>query len=342
MAIDKINVHNDPRVQRLTAQVNGKTYGYLLAQPENGQYKDTIFLLHGFPDLSMGWRYQIPLLISFGLRVVVPDCLGYGRTDAPQWTPENERLYGFRKLADDIKELAKQLGSEKIILGGHDWGAALVYRIALYHRDLVTHLFAVCVPYIPPMPQYISHEDLVRTRLPNFAYQLQFKSGEVEKAVKTKEEIKQFLLALYGGRTEDGQWGFSTEKGILFDRLGRLGSSKLLEDEELNYYVDEFSRNGIHGPLNWYRTRDVNYKDELSISNPQIDIPVLMIQALRDTALPPHMGQGMGKFVPNLIVEQVDTSHWALWEKPGEVNAILEMWFKDVVFSVPALGGGKL
>lgn len=162
-------------------------------------------------------------------------------------------------------------------------GAALVYRIALYHRDLVTHLFAVCVPYIPPMPQYISHEDLVRTRLPNFAYQLQFKSGEVEKAVKTKEEIKQFLLALYGGRTEDGQWGFSTEKGILFDRLGKLGSSKLLEDEvcicgcittlrgaseffffffwlffywsfanyvskELNYYVDEFSRNGIHGP----------------------------------------------------------------------------------------------
>ncbi|KAJ9383827.1 hypothetical protein DTO063F5_5131 [Paecilomyces variotii] len=112
--------------------------------------------------------------------------------------------------------------------------------------------------------------------------------------------------------------------------------------KELNYYVDEFSRNGIHGPLNWYRTRDVNYKDELSISNPQIDIPVLMIQALRDTALPPHMGQGMGKFVPNLIVEQVDTSHWALWEKPGEVNAILEMWFKDVVFAAPALGGGKL
>lgn len=81
------------------------------------------------------------------------------------------------------------------------------------------------------MPQYISHEDVVRTRLPNFAYQLQFKSGEVEKAVKTKEEIKQFLLALYGGRTEDGQWGFSTEKGILFDRLGKLSLSRLVEDE---------------------------------------------------------------------------------------------------------------
>lgn len=28
----------------------------------------------------MGWRYQIPALLQLGLRVVVPDCLGYGRT----------------------------------------------------------------------------------------------------------------------------------------------------------------------------------------------------------------------------------------------------------------------
>ena len=28
----------------------------------------------------MGWRYQIPMLVDMGLRVVAPDCLGYGRT----------------------------------------------------------------------------------------------------------------------------------------------------------------------------------------------------------------------------------------------------------------------
>lgn len=28
----------------------------------------------------MGWRYQIPDIINMGLRVVAPDCLGYGRT----------------------------------------------------------------------------------------------------------------------------------------------------------------------------------------------------------------------------------------------------------------------
>lgn len=28
----------------------------------------------------MGWRYQIPMLLDKGLRVVAPDCLGYGQT----------------------------------------------------------------------------------------------------------------------------------------------------------------------------------------------------------------------------------------------------------------------
>lgn len=30
-------------------------------------------------------------------------------------------LYGHKRAADDIKELAKQLGASQIILGGHDW-----------------------------------------------------------------------------------------------------------------------------------------------------------------------------------------------------------------------------
>lgn len=28
----------------------------------------------------MGWRYQIPLLVNLGFRVVAPDMMGYGGT----------------------------------------------------------------------------------------------------------------------------------------------------------------------------------------------------------------------------------------------------------------------
>jgi pimeloyl-ACP methyl ester carboxylesterase len=36
--------------------------------------------IHGFPDLSIGWRYQIPHILKLGFRVIAPDCIGYGRS----------------------------------------------------------------------------------------------------------------------------------------------------------------------------------------------------------------------------------------------------------------------
>jgi hypothetical protein len=36
--------------------------------------------IHGWPDISAGWRYQIPVLLELGCRVVVPDMMGYGGT----------------------------------------------------------------------------------------------------------------------------------------------------------------------------------------------------------------------------------------------------------------------
>ncbi|KAL2702065.1 hypothetical protein AAEP93_006363 [Penicillium crustosum] len=296
MPVDKIRVSGDSRIEYKTATLHGHNYSYILSQPKSGQYKATVFLIHGFPDLSMGWRYQIPMLVDMGLRVVAPDCLGYGRTDAP----------------DDFTP-----------------GAGLAYRIALWHPELVSHLFTVCVPYARPMAKNISIEDLVRNVTPHFAYQLQLKSGEVEKAIQSKDEIRQFLLALYGGRTEAGEFGFDAHKGLLFDKIGHLKPSRLLSEEELEFYTNEFARHGVHGPLNWYRTRDVNYKDELAILDREIQIPTLFIQALRDQALPPQLGKSMAKHFPRLTLKQVDTSHWALWEKPEEVNEIIGTWLKD-------------
>lgn len=110
-------------------------------------------------------------------------------------------------------------------------GAALAYRVALWHPELVSHLFTVCVPYARPMAENVSLEDLVRNAAPNFAYQLQFKSGELEKVIRSKGDIRQFLVALYGGRTEAGEVGFDAHKGVLLDKIGGLRPSKLLSEE---------------------------------------------------------------------------------------------------------------
>lgn len=98
VVVDKIAPNGDSRVSHEYATLNGRRYrkhetssgvmvmakqahtDYLLAVPQGGYYKSTIFLVHGWPDLSFGWRYQIPFLVDQGLRVVVPDQMGYGGT----------------------------------------------------------------------------------------------------------------------------------------------------------------------------------------------------------------------------------------------------------------------
>ena len=141
----------------------------------------------------------------------------------------------------------------------------MAYRVALWHPELVTHVFTVCVPYAAPTRKYLSLEDFVATIAPHFAYQLQFRSGELENAIRSEEDIKKFLSALYGGRTEDREVGFDAQVGVLLETLSRLRPSRLLNEEvcqsiyvsrincadsnqELDYYAKEFSRNGLNGP----------------------------------------------------------------------------------------------
>ncbi|KAL4807553.1 Alpha/Beta hydrolase protein [Aspergillus unguis] len=336
--MDKIKVTGDSRIEHRSAFVNGKTYGYIYSQPPSGTYKGTVVLLHGFPDLSIGWRYQIPLFIKKGFRVIAPDCLGYGRTDAP----DDVAPYSHKNCADDVKELCAQLGADKIILGGHDWGAFLAYRVALWYPDLVSYLFTVCVPYAAPYNKYMPIEEMVKKVTPSFKYQLHFMSGEIEEATRTKEDYKQFLIALYGGRTNEKEVAFDALKGVDLEKMKRVKKSRLLGDEELEYYAWEFTRHGLHGPLNWYRTRKQNFDDELAIQGKTIEVPVLFIQALKDTALPPHLGKKMGSTLPKLTTKQVDCSHWALWEKPKEVNEILDRWVDDVVEGVKETRSVKL
>ena len=69
------------------------------------------------------------MLLGLGFRVVVPDMIGYGRTDAPPYTT---KAYGYKQVSDDMKELADQLDEPHIVVLGHDW-----YVSQYYSRPLI-------------------------------------------------------------------------------------------------------------------------------------------------------------------------------------------------------------
>jgi soluble epoxide hydrolase/lipid-phosphate phosphatase len=221
--------------------LNGQKYSYILSEPKDRKLLNTIFLIHGFPDISYGWRNQIPFLTSLGLRVVVPDMLGYGGSS----TSSDPKFMTYKRAADDIAALAKELGLSRIILGGHDWGGATVYRVALFYPELVSAVFSVCTPFGAPGPKY---KDMAE--MPNFKYQIQFRGEELVEKIVGVEKIRQCLNAMYGGRTKDKELGFAVEHGVYLDMISECGHTPLMSKEDLDFYVERFSRNGMQGPTN--------------------------------------------------------------------------------------------
>ena len=330
--IDKLTPA-DPRVQHCTYTIpeTTKTYHYLLASPATSPPLATVLLVHGFPDLAFGWRYQIPHLLSLGLRVVAPDLPGFGRSDAPA----EIGAYSFKAVVDDLAALVRHVqrgqgggGDEdkdgRVVLGGHDWGGAVVWRFALWRPEMVRGVFSVCTPFWGPSPVYLEKTEVVK-RLPNFGYQVQFDGTEVDEGVVGREKIRAFLSVMYGARRADGLPVFDVRKGVDLERLvaGEIGESPLLSREEMEFYADEYARNGMRGPLCWYKTGRVNFEEELKLieeGRTRITMPALMVVATRDAALPPAMAAGMGQHCDSLVTQQVDATHWALWEAPAETN----------------------
>lgn len=123
----------------------------------------------------------------------------------------------------------------------------MAYRLALWYPQLVTHLISVCTPYSKPAKSFVPLEEYFKQgKATNFGYQLKLAGGQID-GITSKHEIKQFLIAAYGGRGQDGTPAFSVQHGLDTEKLSKLQPTKLVSDAVLDYYADQYSKNGLRG-----------------------------------------------------------------------------------------------
>ena len=96
---------------------------------------DPILLLHGEPTWGFLYRRMIPVLAGAG-RVVVPDLLGFGRSDKPR----DQAAYSYDMHARSIERLALDLDLRELTVVVHDWGGPIGLRFAVMHPDRVARL----------------------------------------------------------------------------------------------------------------------------------------------------------------------------------------------------------
>ncbi|GAA4510879.1 alpha/beta hydrolase [Actinoallomurus oryzae] len=108
----------------------GASDGTRLFYAEAGRADGRTFVFaHAWAFNSGMWHYQIPELLAAGMRCVVFDRRGHGRSDVPG------RGYGLDRLADDLADLLDHLGLREVVLVGHSLGAAEAVRYLSRHGD---------------------------------------------------------------------------------------------------------------------------------------------------------------------------------------------------------------
>lgn len=93
---------------------------------------DPVLLLHGEPSWSFLYRKMVAPLAAAGHRVVVPDLVGFGRSDKPT-RPED---YSYERHVGWIRQaVLDELGLTDICLVGQDWGGLIGLRLAAEYTD---------------------------------------------------------------------------------------------------------------------------------------------------------------------------------------------------------------
>jgi pimeloyl-ACP methyl ester carboxylesterase len=96
-----------------------------------------VVLLHGNPTWGFLYRHFIPPLVNAGFRAIVPDHLGFGRSDKPP----DASLYRIARHVARLDSLLESLDLHEATVVPQDWGGPIGLSWAVAHPERVARLF---------------------------------------------------------------------------------------------------------------------------------------------------------------------------------------------------------
>jgi epoxide hydrolase 4 len=263
--------------------------------------------LHGFPESSYSWRYQMPLLARLGYRVWAPDLRGYGASSRPRGVA----AYALENLEEDVAALIEASGAKEVVLLGHDWGAVIAWYYAMFGRLPVAGLVIMNVPHPALM----------------------------EKGLRTRRQLAKSWYIFFFQLPWIPEWGLA-RRGC--EAIGRVFRDMAVDKSRFPEEVLHVYRNAAAAPgaltamLNYYRALIRGFRRTSRRGTPRIDTPTLMIWGEVDAALGKELTFGTENYVSHLTLRYLpNVSHWVQQEAPDTVNAMIEAWLlgRDVPYA---------
>jgi haloacetate dehalogenase len=275
-------------IRRATCDAHGIRQFYLEAGAG-----PPVVLLHGFPETSFAWRFQIPALAAH-YRVIAPDLRGYGETDKPS------KGYDKRTMANDIVELLKALGVGRVALVGHDRGARVATRLVKDRPELVDRL--VVMDNVPT--RIVARE--MNTKVAHEYWFFMF------------HLVPDLPEALIAGRED--VWLRHFFSGWCYDPMTISG-------EAFETYVKAYSAPGaVRGAMSDYRASAEDVAQDLEDAERKISCPVLSLWGADFSAVGRlfDMKAIWSEMAENLSVAPIARcGHLPQEEQPEAVNRLL-------------------
>lgn len=325
--------------QRASITVNGHTTSYLEAGPADGPL---MIFVHGWPELSISWRHQLPCFAALGFHVIAPDMRGYGASTVYA----SSDAYAQRHVTQDMVNLLDHVQETRAVWVGHDWGCCTVWNLARHHPDRCHGIANLCVPYrtldlgLNACIDLVDRDLYPVDRYPagqweyQLFYQEQFERATQTFAANPYNTVK--LLFRKGNpdgvgkvsgtamtRINNGWFGAATEAPDL------PRDNDVVSAADLATYASALAANGFHGPDSYYMNHEDNAQFAALGKAERLKMPVLFLAARYDTTcetVQSGAAASMREYTHDLTEVIVDSGHWMAQERPREVNAELTRW----------------
>jgi len=319
---------------------------YLAAGPADGPL---MIFVHGWPELSLSWRHQIPVFAGLGFCVVAPDMRGYGLST----NYRTHAAYAQSEVVKDMIELIDHLGRERAIWVGHDWGCATVWSLARLHADRCTAVVNLCVPGFTLEEGLESvRETIDRTLYPEAEYPfgqweyMKFYEENFARATSAFDANPYDTAKLLFRKGSPEGTGLPASTAMVRRNGGWFGlldaapdlprDGDVITEDELETYAESLRRNTFFGPDSYYMNHRAN-AELLAHAATKLTMPVLFLHARYDyvcETMISRLAEPMRARCTDLLERVIDSGHWMAQEKPLEVNAAMVDWLVTRVGSI--------
>lgn len=262
------------------------------------QGKPTLVLFHGFPSASHMFRDLMPMLED-DFYMIAPDYPGFGQSDAPDRVAFS---YTFDHIADIMEAFLDQIGAERFYMYVFDYGAPIGFRIAARHPNRILGIVS--------QNGNVYREGLGKKW-----------GARAEYWENPTAELREQYKNAFAPDTVIGQYTFGTEEGIVSPDGYSLDLyySQVIPDyaEKQSDLIFDYQSNVKLYPA---------FQKYLRTCKP----PLLAVWGKNDPSFIPAGVEAFLQDVPDAEIHLVDSGHFALESRCGEIAEYIKRWFKKV------------